>query len=221
MRIQECEFPDDLLYDADGMTWARQESGGHVLVGITSIQAAVAGKLTSVLGKPAGVLYARGEGVGALESGRYFGVIRTPVRGLLVAVNEAVLQKPKLLSEAPYSDGWFAHLRAEDWAADLQVLRSPDAAKDLLKSQIDALRVRCFAAFPDHEMYEIGVECSAVLLRLNELLDRIDVGEVVHIVSDDWTAPVEMDRWVGETGHALLEIRREGNLYHILVRKAR
>lgn len=221
MKVEECEFPDELLYDPDGMTWAREDSGGHILVGITSIQAAVAGKLTSVLRKPAGVLYARGEGIGALESGKYFGVIRTPVRAFLVAVNEAVLRQPKLLSEAPYSDGWFARVRAEDWAKDREALKPADAARELLVSQIAALRVRCFAAFPDHEMYEIGVECSAVLVKLNELLSKIDVGEVVHIVSDDWTAPVEMDRWVGETGHALLEIRREGNLYHILVRKAR
>ncbi len=203
------------------MTWAREESGGRVLVGITSIQAAVAGKLTSVLGKPAGVLYARGEGIGALESGRYFGVIRTPVRGLLVAVNEAVLQKPKLLSEAPYSDGWFARLRAEEWAAASRALKSVDAARELLKSQIDALRVRCFAAFPDHEMYEIGVECAAVLVKLNELLGQMELGEVVHIVSDDWTAPVEMTRWSEETGQPVIDSRTEGTLYHYLVRKVR
>lgn len=220
MRIQECEFPDDAGYDEDGLVWARSE-GVEVVVGITAILAAIAGKLTSVRGKPTGVAYARGEGIGSLESGRYFGVVRAPVAGTLLAVNPEVLQRPKLLSESPYADGWFARLRPEDWRRDSQRLLQGDAAKERLAAQIAALKVRCFAAFPDYEMYEIGTECAAVLVKLNELLARATVGEVVHIVSDDWTAPVEMAQWSEQTGHALVETRREGNLYHFLVRKAR
>lgn len=219
MRIEDCEFPEDVLYDPEGFVWIR-EASGIAVVGITGILAAVAGKLTSVRAKATGVIYGRGEGMGFLESGRYFGVIRTPVRGTLLAVNEAVLQKPRLLSEAPYGDGWFARLRPEDWREDRTALRSAVAAKGLLTSQIEALRVRCFAAFPDYEMVEIGVECSAVLVKLNELMARIEVGEVVHIVSDDATAPVEMAQWTAQTGHPVVDARREASLFHYLVRKA-
>lgn len=221
MKIDECAFPDDLLYDAEGLSWAREGPRGEVVVGITSILAAVAGKLTSVRAKLPGVVYARGEGIGALESGRYFGVIRAPVNGLLAAINDAVLRTPKVLSESPYGEGWFARLRAANWAEDKTALKPASAAEGTLRSQIAALRVRCFAAFPDYEMYEIGVECAAVLVKLNEMLARIEAGEVVHIVSDDWTAPIEMDRWSEETKHPVIETRREGNLYHFLVRKAR
>ena len=219
MRIEECEFPEDVLYDPEGLVWVREESGIAV-VGITSILAAVAGKLASVRTKPTGVIYGRGEGIGSLESGRYFGVIRAPVRGTLLAVNEGVLRKPRLLSDSPYGDGWFARLRPEDWREDRTALRSASAASELLTSQIAALRVRCFAAFPDYEMVEIGVECSAVLVKLNELVARIEVGEVVHIVSDDATAPVEMAQWTDQSGHPVVDARREGNLFHYLVRKA-
>jgi glycine cleavage system H lipoate-binding protein/TusA-related sulfurtransferase len=182
--------------------------------------AAVAGRLTSVRAKAAGVIYGCGEGIGFLESGRYFGVIRAPVRGTLLAVNDAALRKPRLLSDSPYGDGWFARLRPEDWRQDRAALKSAVAAKDVLRSQIAALRIRCFAAFPDYEMVEIGVECSAVLVKLNELIARIEVGEVVHIVSDDATAPVEMAQWTDQTGHPVVDARREGNLFHYLVRKA-
>ena len=220
VRIEACEFPEDRLYDADGFVWIREESG-TAIVGITSILAAVAGKLTAVRTKAMGVIYGRGEGIGFLESGRYFGVVRAPVRGTLVAVNDEVLRKPKLLSDKPYGDGWFARLRPENWREDRTALRTAEAASDVLKSQIAALRVRCFAAFPDYEMYEIGVECSAVLVKLNELMPRIEIGEVVHIVSDDATAPVEMAQWTEQTGHPIVDARREGNLFHYLVRRAR
>ena len=198
--------------------WARP-TNGEVVVGITAIHAAVAGKLTRLTAKPVGQEYARGRAIGTIESGKYFGLLRTPVSGVLLAVSEAVLRQPKLLSEAPYREGWFARVRPTNWASDREALQSPDAAKELLGNQIRALRVRCFTAFPDYEMYEIGTECAAVLVKLNELLSKMAKGEVVHIISDDWTAPIEMDRWSTETRQPVVDSRKEGNLYHFLVRK--
>src|SRR5205823_132875 len=131
MKIEGCEFPNDLLYDPDGLVWCRPDSG-EVTIGITSIYAAVAERFAK---------------------------------------------------------------------------------------QIDSLRVRCFAAFPDHEMFEIGTECAAVLVKLNELLARVPIGDVVHLVTDDGTAPIEMVRWSDETGQPVIDERREGNLFHFLVRK--
>ena len=89
----------------------------------------------------------------------------------------------------------------------------------MLTKQIAALRIRCFAAFPDFEMFEIGLECSAVLAKLNELLTRIEVGAVVHLVTDDPTSPIEMVRWSDQTGQPVIDERKEGNLFHFLVRK--
>ena len=83
MEIDHCEFPDDLLYDDEGLVWARVENSGDVLLGITSIYAAVAGRLTKVTAKPVGAPYAQGSAIGLLESGKYFGPIRTPVSGVL------------------------------------------------------------------------------------------------------------------------------------------
>jgi TusA-related sulfurtransferase len=187
MKIDYCEFPDDLLYDRDGLVWSRILDSGDVLVGITSIYAAVSGRLTKVVAKPLGTKWDRGGAVGFLESGA----------------------------------GWFARLSPVNLAGDLRSLHAAAEAKDLLSKQIAALRVRCFAAFPDHEMFEIGVECSAILAKLNELLGGLEVGEVVHLVTDDPTAPIEMVRWSDETGQPVIDERREGNLFHFLVRKVK
>jgi len=70
-------------------------------------------------------------------------------------------------------------------------------------------------------MSEIGTECSAVLIRLNDLLATIPLGEVVHLVSDDPTAYVEMVVWSERTGQSLVDWRKEGNLFHFIVRKVR
>jgi TusA-related sulfurtransferase len=121
--------------------------------------------------------------------------------------------------EGLYGSGWFARIRPSHLAEDRRELVGLPAAHSMLANQIAALRVRCFAAFPDHEMFEIGTECAAVLVKLNELLARVPVGDVVHLVTDDGTAPIEMVRWSDETGQPVIDERREGNLFHFLVRK--
>src|SRR2546423_14732138 len=81
MKIEHCEFPDDLLYDAEGLVWARPLESGDLIVGITSILGALAGPVMKVAAKPLGVPYARGAAVGLLVSGKYFCPIRVPVIG--------------------------------------------------------------------------------------------------------------------------------------------
>ena len=123
------------------------------------------------------------------------------------------------MSDVPYGEGWFARLRPTNLEHDEKSLRSGPDAKARLAEQNAALRVRCFAAFPDHEMFEIGIECSAVLTKLNELLTRIEPGDVVHLVTDDPTSPIEMVRWSDQTGQKVVDERKEGTLFHFLVRK--
>lgn len=219
MRIEGCDFPDDLLYEPDGLVWIRPESSGDIVLGITSIHAALAGRLSKVEGRSLGKEYDRGRSVGTLESGRYFGSIRTPVRGTLLSINDRVLNTPRALSETPYAEGWFARVRPVRWDEDRAGLKSATESRDLLVAQIAALHVHCFAAFPDHELVEIGTECQAVLARLDETMSHAAEGDVVHLVSDDWTAPAEMLNWSQRTGYPVIEERKEGSLYHFLVRK--
>jgi len=217
--LEGCAFPEDVLYDREGLSWARVETSGLVTVGITSILAALAGRLTSIRPKPVGAGLEQGRAVATLESGKYFGPVRAPVSGVVEATNGAVLVRPKACSEDPYGEGWLVRLRPSRLPAERADLLPATEAADLLRGQIAALRVRCFAAFPDHEMFEIGTECAAVLVKLDELVGRIPAEEVVHIVSDDWTAPAEMANWSERTGHPVVDSRREGNLFHFLVRK--
>lgn len=219
MKIEQCEFPDDLLYDPEGLVWARISDPRNVVVGITSIHAAVTGPIVKVTAKPLDVGYARGAAIGLMESGRFFGPVRSPFSGVLREVNSSVLANPRTMTDAPYSDGWFGRVRPSHLDEDRKALRSAKDARGVLAKQIATLRVRCFAAFPDYEMFEIGIECSAILAKLNELLTRIGVGEVVHLVTDDPTSPIEMVRWSDQTGQPVIDERKEGNLFHFLVRK--
>ena len=219
MKIDNCSFPEGLLYDAENFVWISNKEK-TVTIGITVIMTSIAGKLSSIKLKPVGTKLEKGKSCGVLESTKYFGVVRTPISGTIVQVNNSLMDKPKLANDFPYAEGWFVKIEPSDMR-DLKALETIENCHDKMRLAIRKLRVRCFAAFPDHEMFEIGVECSATLAKLDELIEKIPAGEVVHIVSDDLTADLEMLRWSEERGQSLLEMRNEGNLFHFIVKKVR
>jgi TusA-related sulfurtransferase len=132
-----------------------------------------------------------------------------------------VVDRPRIINDSSYEEGWIARLKPSHLNLERILLSKSSESKTLLARQIVEFHVRCFKAFPDHEMSEIGTECSAVLIRLNDLLATIPVGEVVHLVSDDPTAYVEMVVWSERTGQSLVDWRKEGNLFHFIVKKVR
>jgi glycine cleavage system H lipoate-binding protein/TusA-related sulfurtransferase len=219
MKIGNCSFPEDILYDAENFIWISNKEKS-VTIGITAIMASIAGRLSSIKLKPVGTKLEKGKSCGTLESAKYFGVVRTPVSGIIVQVNKSLMNKPKLANDFPYAEGWFVKIELSDME-DLKALETIENCHDKMSLAIQKLRVRCFAAFPDHEMFEIGVECSATLAKLDELIEKIPAGEVIHLVSDDPTADLEMLRWSEERGQSLLEMRNEGNLFHFIVKKLR
>jgi glycine cleavage system H lipoate-binding protein/TusA-related sulfurtransferase len=220
MKIDNCSFPEDLLYDTENFTWISNKGKKTVTMGITTIMTSIAGKLSSIKLKPVGAKLEKGKSCGFLESAKYFGVVRTPISGIIVQVNKSLMNKPKLANDFPYAEGWFVKIELSDME-DLKALETIENCHDKMSIAIQKLRVRCFAAFPDHEMFEIGVECSATLAKLDELIEKIPAGEVIHLVSDDPTADLEMSRWSEERGQSLLEIKNEGNLLHFIVKKMR
>ena len=221
MEIDHCVFPDDLLYDLENNTWLRIEENGEVTVGVTSVLPAIAGKLTLARLKSAEVAIQRGQSLGTLESLKFVGPIPSPVSGILLKTNGLIVDRPRIINDSPYQEGWIASLKPSHLALERILLSKSTESKTLLVKKIAEFHVRCFKAFPDHEMSEIGTECSAVLIRLNDLLATIPVGEVVHLVSDDQTAYVEMVAWSERTGQNLLDWRQEGNLFHFIVKKVR
>ncbi len=221
MEIDHCVFPDDLLYDLENNTWLRVEENGEVTVGVTSVLPAIAGKLTLARLKSAEVAIQRGQSLGTLESLKFVGPVPSPVSGILLKTNGLIVDRPRIINDSPYQEGWIASLKPSHLALERILLSKSTESKTLLVKKIAEFHVRCFKAFPDHEMSEIGTECSAVLIRLNELLTTIPVGEVVHLVSDDQTAYVEMVAWSERTGQNLLDWRQDGNLFHFIVKKVR
>ena len=221
MKIDNCIFPEGLLYDIENFVWVDVKATKVVTIGITTLLSSISGRLSTIKLKEVGTEIEKGKGLATIESNKYFGVVRAPLTGRIIEVNEFIRRKPKLVNDFPYSYGWFVKmepLSINKYPVNLQPIEN---CHDKVKSLINDLHIRCFVAYPDYEMYEIGVECAATLTKLDELISKIEIGDVIHLVSDDKTADLEMIRWSQERGQSILESRPEENLLHFIVKKVK
>jgi glycine cleavage system H protein len=219
MKIDNCEFPEDLLYDMENFVWADLKATSTITIGISTLLSAISGRLSAITLKDVGTQIQKGKRLATIESNTYFGVVRAPLSGRVLEVNESILRRPKIVNDFPYSEGWFVKMEPLSIDKDPTNLLPIGKCHDTAKALIKDLHIRCFVAYPDYEMFEIGVECAATLTKLDELIPKIKIGEIVHLVSDDKTASVEMIRWSEGSGQSILETRPEGNLMHFIVRR--
>lgn len=218
MKFGNCYFPDDLLYDVENFTWIKIENNDEFLIGITPILTSIAGKINTIRLKKIGTLIEKNTNIGSIESSKYFTVIRSPINGEIIETNDQIIQNPKIVNNLPFEAGWFVRMKMlQGYPLHLYQIIQCHEKIELL---IDFYKVRCHKEFPDHEMFEIGQECSATLAKLDELLEKIKINEVVHLVTDDITADIELTRWSHESSQEILDISRENRLFHILIKKS-
>ena len=216
MKLGDCEYRDDILYDPEADTWGKEE-GSRWRYGVAPLLAWMSGGFTSVSLKPVGTRAGLGAVLGSVEGPKHFDVVRAPFECLVVATNPKAIQDPREVNRDPFGEGWLALLER---VGPESRFASLGKAAPAIEEKLRSMRVHCFAEFPDVELQEIGVECSAVLVKLDETVGRSPKGTVVHVVSDDPVAGIELERWSGQTGNLLLETRKEGAVGHFLVKKS-
>ncbi len=218
MKVLYCDFPDDVYFDVEKDVWLRPVSEDTARIGITTVLSFLAGHVQKVKLKTENTHVETGQSLATIESGKYFGAVRSPVGARVVRFNARVESEPRVVNDQPYGEGWIADLEGYDQSALSGLLKGKAAAKKL-EARIEELKVKCFKKMPDEQLISVGVECTATLANLREMLEKAPVGRVVHVVSDDPLAELEMVRWSDQTGNELLETREEGKLVHFLVEK--
>jgi len=78
---------------------------------------------------------------GSVESAKAVVELISPVSGKVVAINEALEQKPELINENPYESGWIAELELADFEEDKQLLIGCDKYFEIMKKKVDEFNV--------------------------------------------------------------------------------
>ena len=119
--------PPERYYLIEHQVWARLHDDGTATVGITGLGVRLSGEIYMARPKGVGVAVAQARSVAVVELAKSIVSVKSPVTGTVVAVNEALADRPALVHQDPYGHGWLARLRLADFDADRAALLHGDA----------------------------------------------------------------------------------------------
>ena len=106
------EFPADLRY-ADSHEYAAP-AGIALRVGISAFAVDQLGDIVFVELPALGQVLERGASFGTVESVKAVEEMYAPVSGVVTARNEVVIERPELLQQDPYGEGWLLEVEPTD-----------------------------------------------------------------------------------------------------------
>jgi glycine cleavage system H protein len=126
------EIPGDLKF-LKSHEWARVEDDGLIRVGISDHAQAQLGDLVYVELPEVGSAVKAGIGAAVVESVKAASDIYAPVSGEIVEVNELLNDKPEIINEDAFGEGWIFLVRPSD-RAELDDLLDVNAYEELMDS---------------------------------------------------------------------------------------
>ena len=129
------EIPGDLKF-LKSHEWVRVEGDGKVTVGISDHAQGLLGDLVYVELPSVGDSVEAGNGAAVVESVKAASDVYAPVSGTVVAVNEALADKPETINEDAFGEGWLFVIEMSD-ADQLNELLGPDDYAEQLEGEDD------------------------------------------------------------------------------------
>ncbi|MCY3557733.1 MAG: glycine cleavage system protein GcvH [Chloroflexi bacterium] len=125
--MMDYETPEDLLYTEDH-EWLRREADAddEVTIGITDFAQEQVGDVVYLELPADGTALTAGEPFGEIESAKTVAELFAPVSGVLIASNTELEERPELVNESPYGDGWIVRVRVSN-ADELDGLMDAEA----------------------------------------------------------------------------------------------
>ncbi|MUW15903.1 glycine cleavage system protein GcvH [Halorubrum sp. CBA1125] len=111
------DVPDDRRY-LESHEWTTT-GGDTVRVGVSDFAQDELGDVVFVELPEVGGTVTAGETFGVVESIKAVSDLYAPVSGEVVAVNETLFDRPELVNEDPYGEGWLLEVAVDDEADDL------------------------------------------------------------------------------------------------------
>ena len=107
------DIPKDLRY-TNTHEWVRLDDDGLVVVGITDFAQSQLSDLTYVELPAVGDQFTSQEEAAVVESVKAASDIYAPIDGKVAEVNEALLDHPEAINNAPFTEGWLFKLTPLD-----------------------------------------------------------------------------------------------------------
>jgi glycine cleavage system H protein len=112
VNVAEPSYPDDLLYHPEH-DWARVE-GEEATFGITWYAQDALGEVVFFEPPKVGATVTKDQPYTEVESVKAVSDVFAPLSGEVIAVNEALADKPETINEDPYGEGWLVKVKLSD-----------------------------------------------------------------------------------------------------------
>ena len=129
------EIPGDLKFQKSH-EWVRVEDDGIARVGISDHAQGQLGDLVYVELPELGAMAQAGSGIAVVESVKAASDIYSPVSGEIVEINEALADRPEVINEDPFGEGWIFAVRMEN-RGELDGLMGADEYAETMESDED------------------------------------------------------------------------------------
>ncbi|MCA9967648.1 MAG: glycine cleavage system protein GcvH [Anaerolineales bacterium] len=123
-------YPADFLYSQEH-EWI-QVNGDEAIIGITAFAQQELGEVVYVELPEADQNFSQGDEIGTIESVKAVAELYIPVSGVVLEVNEAVVDDPEVLNDDPHGEGWLVKIRMSN-VAELGSLMSAAAYDAFLR----------------------------------------------------------------------------------------
>jgi glycine cleavage system H protein len=127
------EFPEDLRYTKEH-EWVRDEGSGRARVGITDYAQDALGDVVYVDVPDVGTSVTANQAFSEVESTKSVSDVFAPVSGTVSERNALLEDRPELVNEQPYGDGWIVVLEVSE-PSELEGLMDAAAYQGLVAQQ--------------------------------------------------------------------------------------
>ena len=107
------EFPEDLRYTKEH-EWVRDEGAGRVRVGITDYAQDALGDVVYVDVPEVGTAVTANQPFSEVESTKSVSDVYAPISGTVTERNPLLEDRPELVNDSPYGEGWMLRVRLSE-----------------------------------------------------------------------------------------------------------
>jgi glycine cleavage system H protein len=129
-ELNEIILPDELSYSQEH-EWAKKENG-IIRVGITDFAQDQLGDIVFAELPEEGAEFGQGDEFGTLESVKAVSEVYMPISGTIKAVNGQLEEKPELVNQDPYGQGWLLEVNPKD-LSEMEKLMNKNKYFEMLK----------------------------------------------------------------------------------------
>ena len=136
MKVDEFEFPEDLLYDGNHL-WVKVD-GNKATIGLTDLGQALYKGIMHIDLPEVGEEFPRGDTMAPFETIKSVSKIIAPVSGKISRVNEKLRENSEVINESPYDEGWILELELKNPSEKeslMQISRAAEVYADVIKKE--------------------------------------------------------------------------------------